>query len=119
MSSRCRTCPISTPITHSPHRRYHQDRGDERLLSGAGSGEDWWILVNWVAHDINKRGGILVDGKRKKIQLIQGDTQGKPAIAKEVAERLCLEEKVHVLWDSAAISPWPSSRSRANIRSSS
>jgi ABC-type branched-subunit amino acid transport system substrate-binding protein len=58
----------------------------------------FWIIANWVAHDINKRGGILVDGKRKKIQLIQGDTQGKPAIAKVVAERLCLEEKIHVLW---------------------
>ena len=68
-------------------------------FSGAAAayGEGFWVLINWVAHDINKRGGILVDGKRKKIQPIQGDTQGKPAIAKEVAERLCLEEKIHAL----------------------
>ena len=39
-----------------------------------------------------------VDGKRKKIQLVKGDTQGKPAIAKAVAERLCLDDKVDVLW---------------------
>ncbi len=34
--------------------------------------------------------------------MIKGDTQAKPAIAKEVAERLCLEEKVHVLWGPTA-----------------
>jgi len=60
-------------------------------------GEWSWIVTQWVAHDINKRGGILVDGKRKRIQMIKGDTQGKLTIAKEVAERLCLEEHVHVL----------------------
>lgn len=65
--------------------------------AAAANGEGWWLLFNWVAHDLNKRGGILVNGKRKKIQVIQADTQGKPAVAKEMAERLCLEEKVHVI----------------------
>ena len=69
------------------------------IFSGAGaeSGEYHWPIANWVAHDINKRGGLLVDGKRKKIQIVKGDTQGKPEIARKVAEKLCLEDKVHFL----------------------
>lgn len=34
--------------------------------SGASNGEFCWIIANWVAHDINKRGGLLVDGKKKR-----------------------------------------------------
>ncbi|MDY0044976.1 MAG: hypothetical protein RBS82_09995, partial [Syntrophales bacterium] len=30
--------------------------------AGAGNGELFWAVNTWVAHDINKRGGILVDG---------------------------------------------------------
>jgi branched-chain amino acid transport system substrate-binding protein len=66
--------------------------------SWANMGEYWWIMANWVAHDINKRGGIFVDGKWKKVQLIKGDIQNNLTMAKEVAERLCLEKKVHILW---------------------
>ncbi len=44
------------------------------------------------------RGGIVVDGKRKKIQMIKADTQSKPAVAKKVCERMVLQEKVDVLW---------------------
>jgi len=77
--------------------------GYMQILSGpaAGNGELFWPVVNWVAYDLNKRGGILVDGKKKKIEIIKGDTQGKPAATKQEAERLCLEEKVDVLWGTS------------------
>jgi ABC-type branched-subunit amino acid transport system substrate-binding protein len=65
--------------------------------SAAFYGEMSWLVLGWVVHDINSQGGILVDGKRKKIQIIKGDTQVKPDIAKRVAERLCLEDKVDVI----------------------
>jgi len=64
---------------------------------GALTGEIYKIASAWVVHDINKRGGILVDGKKKKIQIIKGDNQFKPAITKKVAEKLCLEDKVDIL----------------------
>jgi branched-chain amino acid transport system substrate-binding protein len=63
--------------------------------SGAGIGQMFWMVGNWVAHDLNKRGGILVDGKRKKIQILKGDVQGKAATTKKEAEKMILEEKVH------------------------
>ncbi len=74
-----------------------------QIMSGpaAGNGELYWPMINWVAYDLNKRGGILVDGKRKKIEIITGDIQGKPATTKQEAERLCLEEKVDVLWGTS------------------
>ncbi len=65
---------------------------------GAGNGEIYWLVCTWIAYDMNKRGGILVDGKKKKLEIIKGDTQGKPAVCKKIAERLCLEEKVDILW---------------------
>ena len=65
---------------------------------GAGVGEFFWLTLNWVAHDLNKRGGILVDGKRKKIVFIKGDTKGKPADTKKAVEKLILKDKVDVLW---------------------
>jgi len=64
---------------------------------GAGNGELYWCQSGWVAHDMNKRGGIMVDGKKKLIEIIKGDTQGKPSPAKKMAERMCLEEKVHLM----------------------
>jgi ABC-type branched-subunit amino acid transport system substrate-binding protein len=65
---------------------------------GAGVGEFFWLTCNWVAHDLNKRGGILVDGKKKKIVFIKGDTKGKPADTKKAAEKLILKDKVDILW---------------------
>jgi ABC-type branched-subunit amino acid transport system substrate-binding protein len=62
------------------------------------NGEIYWVSALWAAHDINKRGGIVVDGKRKKIQLIKANHQYKLAIAKKVSERMVLLEKVDVLW---------------------
>jgi ABC-type branched-subunit amino acid transport system substrate-binding protein len=61
-------------------------------------GQIYFISAQWDAHDINKRGGILVDGKRKKVQIIKANHESKPAIAKKVCERMVLQEKVHVLW---------------------
>ncbi len=61
-------------------------------------GEIYWISALWAAHDINKRGGIMVDGKRKKIQVIKADHMSEPAQTKKICERMVLQEKVHVLW---------------------
>jgi len=63
----------------------------------AMAGQIYWLCVNWVAYDINKRGGILVDGKRKLIQVIKADHMSKPDQCKKVAERMILQEKVNVL----------------------
>ena len=63
----------------------------------AANGKYYWLTNSWVVHDLNKRGGIKVDGKMKKIEIIKGDTQAKPAITKKTAEKLCLEDKVNVL----------------------
>ncbi len=41
-------------------------------------GQVYCITVLWAAHDINKRGGILVDGKKKLIQVIKADTMSQP-----------------------------------------
>jgi len=61
-------------------------------------GEIFWVPVQWAAHDINKRGGIMVDGKKKLVQIIRADHASKVPLAKKVSERMVLQEKVHVLW---------------------
>ena len=54
-----------------------------------------------------------VNGKKMKIALIKGDTMGKPATTKEIADKMCLEEKVDVLWGTGgAATSRPSSRPR-------
>ncbi len=58
---------------------------------GAANGRYYWLTTSWCAYDYNKRGGIMVDGKKKMIEVIKGDTQSKPAVTKKTAERLCLE----------------------------
>lgn len=68
---------------------------------GAANGRYYWLTTSWNAYDYNKRGGIMVDGKRKLIEIIKGDTQSKPAVTKKTAERLCLEDKVNVLWGAS------------------
>jgi len=62
------------------------------------NGQIYWLVVNWVAHDLNKRGGIMVDGKKKFIEVIKADHMGKADQCKKVVERMILQEKVHVLW---------------------
>lgn len=61
-------------------------------------GQIYFASAQWAAHDINKRGGILVDGKKKMVELIKADHMGKPDQAKKIAERMVLQEKVNVLW---------------------
>jgi len=64
----------------------------------AVNGQFYWATVSWVAHDLNKRGGILVDGKKKLIEVIKADTMGKVDQTKKITERMILQEKVHALW---------------------
>jgi len=68
---------------------------------GAFNGHIAWGTVSWVAHDINKRGGIWVDGKKKMIELIKADHMSKPDQCKKICERMILQEKVHALWGTA------------------
>lgn len=63
----------------------------------AVNGEVFYLCALWAAHDINKRGGILVDGKKKMIEVMKADHEGKPDITKKVCERMVLQEKVHAL----------------------
>ncbi len=62
------------------------------------NGQLYWLVTQWVAHDINKRGGLLVDGKKKLMEVIKADHMGKPDQCKKVCERMILQEKVRVLW---------------------
>ena len=89
---------------------YKNPEGDDvvkigllQIFSGpaAGNGEIFWATCTWNAYDINKRGGLMVDGKKKKVVILKGDTQGKPTTTKKEAEKLCLEEKVDVLWGTS------------------
>ena len=64
-------------------------------------GQVYYISVLWATHDINKRGGILVDGKKKLVQVIKADTMSQPDQCKKICERMVLQEKVHVLWGTA------------------
>jgi len=61
-------------------------------------GQIYWASVTWVAHDINQRGGIWVDGKKKLVEMIKADHMSNPASCKKTAERMALQEKVHVMW---------------------
>ena len=61
-------------------------------------GQMYWMNALWVAHDINKRGGILVDGKKKLVEMIKADHMSKADQCKKICERMVLQEKVHVLW---------------------
>ncbi|MCK9273889.1 MAG: ABC transporter substrate-binding protein [Syntrophales bacterium] len=67
----------------------------------AFNGQIFWLANCWLAYDYNKRGGIFVDGKKKKIAVIKGDHQAKPAVCKKAVEKLCLEDKVDLLFGSA------------------
>ncbi len=44
---------------------------------GAANGQAHFMTLQWAAHDINKRGGIMVDGKKKLVQLIKADHMSK------------------------------------------
>ncbi|MCP4753087.1 MAG: branched-chain amino acid ABC transporter substrate-binding protein [Proteobacteria bacterium] len=98
--------PLKTDMsTFDPLKQTYPTSGDTIKIGvfepftgpSAISGEIYGATMGWVVHDINSQGGIMVDGKMKKIQIIKGDTQVKPATAKRVAEKLILEDEVDVL----------------------
>ncbi|MEE9913090.1 MAG: ABC transporter substrate-binding protein [Deltaproteobacteria bacterium] len=60
-------------------------------------GDSYYLYLQWAAHDFNKRGGILVDGKKKLIEVIKGDHMSRLDTCKKVSERLALQDKVHIL----------------------
>jgi ABC-type branched-subunit amino acid transport system substrate-binding protein len=63
----------------------------------AVNGEYGWSSVSYAAYDINQRGGIFVDGKKKKIALFKADNMSRQDLAKKVCERMVLQEKVDVI----------------------
>jgi ABC-type branched-subunit amino acid transport system substrate-binding protein len=64
----------------------------------AAVGELYWSVASWVSHDINKRGGILVDGKKKLVQIIKADHMSRPDQCKKICEQMVLQEKVCAFW---------------------
>jgi ABC-type branched-subunit amino acid transport system substrate-binding protein len=68
------------------------------FVSGVNAfiGEAYFAVLGFVAQDINSQGGIMVDGKMKKIQIIMADTQGRPDPGKRAAEKAILQDKVVV-----------------------
>jgi len=64
----------------------------------ASVGEIYYISVLWAAHMVNKQGGLMVDGKKKMVEVIKADTQSKPDVTKKICERMILQEKVDFLW---------------------
>ena len=61
------------------------------------NGQIDFIGIQWAAHAINKKGGIVVDGKKKLVEIIKADNMSNPDATKKVCERMVLHEKVHVL----------------------
>jgi len=73
------------------------------IFSGvnAYTGEAYYAVLGFVAQDINSQGGIKVDGKMKKIQIIKADTQARPDPGKRAAEKAILEDKITVFTGTA------------------
>ena len=61
------------------------------------NGQIDFICMQWAAHAINKQGGIMVDGKKKLVEIIKADNMSSPDATKKICERMVLKEKVHVL----------------------
>ena len=64
---------------------------------GALNGQLHIAPIMFAVDDINKRGGIWVDGKKKLITVIKADHMSKPDQCLKICERMVLQEKVHVL----------------------
>jgi len=58
-------------------------------------GEAYTALLAFVAQDINSQGGIKVDGKMKKIQIVKIDTQTSADASKRALEKAILQDKIH------------------------
>jgi branched-chain amino acid transport system substrate-binding protein len=67
-------------------------------MSGAQASPLYWLVVQWVVYDYNSRGGIMIDGKKKLIEVIPAEMEWRPDVTKKMAERLILDNKVNVLW---------------------
>ena len=63
----------------------------------AMTGQLIYMPALWAVHDINKRGGLMVDGKKKLVQIIKADHMSNPEQTRRICERMVLQEKVHVL----------------------
>ncbi len=61
-------------------------------------GQIYYAAVLYAAHDINKRGGIMVDGKKKLVEVLKADHMSNPDQCKKICERMALQEKVHFFW---------------------
>jgi branched-chain amino acid transport system substrate-binding protein len=61
-------------------------------------GQGFWLNATWAAHEINKKGGIFVDGKKKLIELFKADTMSRPDQAKKICEQMVLQNGVKFLW---------------------
>ncbi len=59
-------------------------------------------VMTMVVHDINSQGGIMVDGKMKKVVLINADSQGNPVQTKKEMERVILREKVLAVFGTSS-----------------
>ncbi|MFH1758300.1 MAG: ABC transporter substrate-binding protein, partial [Pseudomonadota bacterium] len=89
---------------YDPNKQTYPTSGDTIKISiwdfvsgvNAYIGQAYYAILGFVAQDINSQGGILVDGKMKKIQIIMSDTQGKPDPGKRAAEKAILQDKVNV-----------------------
>jgi len=57
-------------------------------------GEAYTAILGFVVQDINSQGGIKVDGKMKKIQIVKVDTQSAPDPARRALEKAILQEKI-------------------------
>ncbi|MFL1454012.1 amino acid ABC transporter substrate-binding protein [Marinobacter sp. GN3S48] len=55
-------------------------------------GYDLW------AEEINKLGGIEIEGKRYPVEMFYGDAQSRPASGADAAERLIIQDEVDVLF---------------------
>jgi len=58
-------------------------------------GEACVASLGFVVQDINSQGGIKVDGKMKKIQIVKADTQSQVDMAKRAMEKSILKDNIH------------------------
>ena len=65
------------------------------------NGQLHFLCVQWAAHMINKNGGIWVDGKKKLVEVLKADTMEKTDQTKKIAERMALQNKIHVFWGTS------------------
>jgi branched-chain amino acid transport system substrate-binding protein len=87
---------------YDPNNQTYPTSGDTIKLgildafSGANAylGQAYTALLGFVVQDINSQGGIKVDGKMKKIQIVNIDTQMAPDPTKRALEKAILQDKI-------------------------